>query len=218
MILIAGAALAAPPPPHYHLRLEANPGAPFPFLGKFGTVTIDVYQRGVRVDTFWLSGFSVHQTRTVTVENPLARMYTNVPITSVASMIRKLGAEPQAVGQPPTVLAPARGTVRGISATRYRLQYGPEAWIDFWTTDVIPDSPQMHLLRQQILEGISPGTASATNAIPGVPLYVELNFRRFRKLPLLRTKSLVFDSKGEDDALKTGAFYFRAPLLDAIWK
>ena len=42
----------------YHLTLEAHPAAPFPFLSRFGKVTLDVYPGGVRAETFWLNGFS----------------------------------------------------------------------------------------------------------------------------------------------------------------
>src|SRR5207244_9612203 len=45
-------------PAKYHLTLEAHPAAPFPFLSRFGTVTLDVYPAGVRADSFWLNGFS----------------------------------------------------------------------------------------------------------------------------------------------------------------
>ena len=47
----------AAPPPAYHLELEANPAAPFPFLGKFGTITLHVFPSGVRAETFWLQRF-----------------------------------------------------------------------------------------------------------------------------------------------------------------
>jgi hypothetical protein len=181
-------------------------------------VTVDVYPRGVRAETFWLNGFSVNGTDTVTIENPLARMYASFPIAYLASLVQKMGSEPQARISSPILLPPVRGTVRGIAAARYRLQYGPEAWIDVWTTDVIPESAQLRRLREQIVEGISPLTAPVAKSIPGTPVYIELNFRRFKKLPLLTTTSIVFDNRGEDRALAAGTLYFKAPLLDAIWK
>ena len=56
------------------------------------------------------------------------------------------------------------------------------------------------------------------NGIHGMPLYVELNFRRYKKLPLVRMKSITWNAEGQDDALKVGTLYFKAPLLDSIWK
>ena len=53
---------------------------------------------------------------------------------------------------------------------------------------------------------------------PGTPLYVELNFRRYKKLPLIRLKSFQLDNVGQEDALKIGNLYFKAPLLESIWK
>jgi hypothetical protein len=51
-----------------------------------------------------------------------------------------------------------------------------------------------------------------------MPIYVELNFRRYKKLPLVRLKNLAWTDSGQDDALKVGTLYFKAPLLDSIWK
>ena len=56
------------------------------------------------------------------------------------------------------------------------------------------------------------------NAIHGTPLYVELNFRRYKKIPLVTMKKITWSIDGQDDALKTGTLYFKAPLLDSIWK
>ncbi|HEV2721899.1 MAG TPA: hypothetical protein VG323_17900, partial [Thermoanaerobaculia bacterium] len=68
------------------------------------------------------------------------------------------------------------------------------------------------------VRGIAPGAGAAMRTIPGTPLYIELNFRRYKKLPLLRLKSFVTNSEGENDALSVGTFYFKAPLLDSLWK
>lgn len=216
-LLLATAAHAASPK-NYHLELEANPAAPFPFLSKFGTVTLHVYPAGVRAETLWLNGFSRTGAPAVTVMNPFGRMYTDVPVAEIRPTIAKM-AQSLGLGEATPALGPQlAGNVRGIAARRYRLVYGPAAWIDVWTTEVIPPNAQLRALVEQFVGGISPGTAAAMHAIPGMPLYVELNFRRYQKLPLLRMKSLAFDDSGAEEALKVGALYFKAPLLDAIWK
>lgn len=217
LLLCASPALAAAPP--YHLTLEANPAAPFPFLAKFGTVTLHVYPGGVRAETFWLNGFSRNGTSTVTVENPLGRMYTDVPISDLAGILRKMSSlESGAMTVRPVTEKPVGGRVRGIDARRTRLLYGPQAWIDVWTTDAIPETPQLHAIVQQIVGGISPGTAAVLGAIHGTPLYVELNFSHYRKLPLLQMKSFASNNIGENGALSVGRLYFKAPLLDSVWK
>jgi hypothetical protein len=204
----------------YHLQLEANPAAPFPFLGRFGTVTIDVYRGGVRARTFWLNGFSRNGGQAVTVENPLGRMYTDLPLAEIANMVRKLGGSSLGPlsGPPESVAAAVAGKVRGLDAQRYRLVYGPQAWIDVWTTKAVPDNPQFRAIANEFVAGVSPPAAQIARNLPGMPVYVELNFRRFHKLPLLRLKSLSFENKGESDALSVGTLYFKAPLLDALWK
>jgi hypothetical protein len=108
--------------------------------------------------------------------------------------------------------------VKGIPARRYRLSYGPEAWIDIWTTDTIPENPQLRAVISEFVRGISPATEAAIGTIRGMPLYVELNFRRYKKVPLVRLKRVTWNSAGQEDALKTGTLYFKAPLLDSIWK
>jgi hypothetical protein len=218
LLLIAFAAsLQAAPPPAYHLELEANPAAPFPFLGKFGTITLHVFPNGVRAETFWLNGFTRNGTSAVTVENPLGRMYTDVPMTQISTTLRKLstsGVEKVA----PVSITQITGLVKGIPARRYRLLFGPEAWIDVWTTDRIPENAQLRTVINEFVRGISPATSASMNEIHGTPLYVELNFRRYKKLPLVRLKNIVWNSQGQDDALKVGTLYFKAPLLDSIWK
>jgi hypothetical protein len=217
VLLTLATQLHATPPKPYHLELEANPAAPFPFLGKFGTVTLHVFPAGVRAETFWLNGFSRNGTNTVTVENPLGRMYTDVPLAQISTTLRKLstsGVENAAPG----AITQIAGNVKGIMARRYRLVYGPEAWIDVWMTDSIPENAQLREVVTEFVRGISPATATAMINIRGMPLYVELNFRSFKKLPLVRLKSITWNADGQDDALKTGTLYFKAPLLDSIWK
>jgi hypothetical protein len=216
-VAIVAVSLHAAPPPAYHLELEANPAIPFPFLGKFGTVTLHVYPTGVRAETFWLNGFSRNGTSAVTVENPLGRMYTDVPVAQISATLHKIttsGMEAAA----PTETQITIGTVKGMPARRYRLVYGPEAWIDVWTTDRIPENPQLRAIVNEFVRGISPATAASMNAIHGTPLYVELNFRRYKKIALVTMKNITWSSDGQDDALKTGMLYFKAPLLDSIWK
>ena len=217
LLLPLPSARAAQP---YHLVLEANPAAPFPFLSKFGTVTIHVYPAGVRAETFWLNGFSQNGSPTVTVENPLGRMYTDVPLGQISSNLHKLSNLGKGIESvaPLALQKPMGGSVRGMAAVRYRLQYGPQAWIDVWTTSAIPENPQYRAIVNQFVQGISPATGSVMKAIPGTPIYVELNFRRYQKLPLLKLTKFERNAEGETDALKTGSFYFKAPLLDAIWK
>src|SRR3954466_7353617 len=118
LLFVFAASLHAAPPKPYHIELEANPGAPFPFLGKFGTVTLHVYPAGVRAETFWLNGFTRNGTGAVTVENPLGRMYTDVPLSQISSTLHKLstsGVESAAPGETTQTL----GNEKGTPARRY---------------------------------------------------------------------------------------------------
>src|SRR5690349_3750285 len=74
LVLLAAAstASAATPPQRYHLELEANPAAPFPYLSKFGTdIEVHVYPSGVRLEALWLNSFSRNGASAVSVANPL---------------------------------------------------------------------------------------------------------------------------------------------------
>jgi len=210
-------ATARPVP--YHVQLEANPAAPFPFLSKFGTVTLHVYPAGVRAETVWLNAFSRLGTTHVTVENPLGRMYTDVPIAEITSLLRKMSNDQQLQDAAPAPIeAPVSGNVAGIRARRYRIAYGPEGWIDVWTTDVVPENRQLRSIVEAFVRGIAPATASSIQSITGMPVYVELNFRRYKKLPLLQLKTIAFSNVGQEKALSTGRLYIKAPMLDAVWK
>lgn len=216
--IVAGALPSIAATPSYHLELEANPAAPFPFLSKFGKVDLHVYNSGVRADTLWLDGFSRTGATNVTVLNPLGRMYTDVPIGEISQILTKLSKDFEfRQVAPDPVVKTLKGKVSGIEATRYRISFG-EAFVDLWTTTALPDNVQLRSVVTEFIEGITPGTAAAVRKIPGVPLYVELNFRRFQKVPILRVKKLTYNNVGAENDLKVGSVYFRAPLLDAIWK
>src|SRR3954466_13628972 len=118
LLALLTASLHAPPPPAYHPELTANASTPFPFLGKFGTVTLHIYPAGVRAETFWLNGFTRNGTGAVTVENPLGRMYTDVPLSQISSPLQKLstsGVESAAPGETTQTL----GNEKGTPARRY---------------------------------------------------------------------------------------------------
>lgn len=216
---LALAFLATPLRAAYHLELEAYPAAPFPYLAKFGTVGLHVYAGGVRADTFWLDGFSRNGSESITVLNPLARMYTDVPVSQIASVVGRLGGAGEVERGAIATLGPKlSGSVAGIPATRHRIIYGPAAWIDVWTTAVVPENPQLRSIVNQLLGAISPGTLQVWRSVPGTPVYVELNFRRFRGVKLLALKKVTRTADDEGKALGVGSFYVKAPLLDALWK
>lgn len=217
-LLLASSGSAAPPPARpYHLQLEANPGAPFPFLGKFGKVRLDVYTNGVRAESMWLHGFSRNGSRTITIENPISRISADMPLTHISSATAEMSKYKSDFGVG-TLGAGTPGKVGGLDATRYRLVYGPAAWIDIWTTTAIPANAQLHAIVKEFVRGISPATAALAERVPGTPLYVELNFRSYKKLPILTLKGLTFDQTGEKEALSDGTLYLKAPLPDSVWK
>jgi hypothetical protein len=183
---------------------------------------VHVYPGGVRAEALWLNSFSKNGAPAVTVANPLGRMFVDVPVAEIAPLLQKLAGNDAGIEK---IAIPARGpvlkgTVHGIDATRHRLVYGPQAWIDIWTTDTIPENPQLRRIFEELVAGISPAAAKLVRAIPGTPLHVELNFRRFQKVVLLKVKQLTFDVSEEDerDALELGPVYMRAPLLERLFQ
>lgn len=203
----------------YHLELEATPEAVFPYLGRFGNVELHVYADGVRAEALWLNAISRNDAEAVTVINPLGRMYVDVNVDEIAAILAKLAGAAGAAEQnaAPTVDKPIVGGVKGIKATRHRLLYGTEAWIDVWTTDVIPENAQMRRIVNEVVSGLSPGTANVAEKIPGTPIYVEMNFRRFKKVTLVRFKKLTHTADDEADALTRGKMYIRATVLEKLF-
>jgi hypothetical protein len=216
-LFIATAAHAAKP---YHLELEATPEAAFPWLGRFGKVDIHVYAGGVRGEALWLHGFSRNGEKAVTVANPLARMYVDVQNAEISSIVARLAGDSAGVEKKakPKLGPSMKGHVKGIDATRHRIVYGREAWIDVWTTDVIAPNAQLRTLVNNIVSGISPRTAAIASKLPGTPVYVELNFRRYKKVPIVRLKKLTFAAEDEEDALTLGSLYVRAGLLEKLFR
>lgn len=204
----------------YHLELEASPGAVFPYLGRFGDVELHVYEGGVRAEALWLNSFSRNGAADVTVVNPLARMYIEVPIADITSILRKLGGSETQVEQKaiPAGQTVTIGKVGKYDAVRNRLSYGPGAWIDVWTTEVVPENPQLKLIVNAMLQGLAPGTARAAAKFTGTPILVELNFRRYKKVQLLKLKKLTMAADDEKDALTLGSMYMRATVLEKLFE
>jgi hypothetical protein len=214
-LLLSSSLFAAQP---YHLELEATPESVFPYLGRFGNVDLHVYSGGVRADALWLHGFSRNDAESVTVVNPLARMYFDVKISEIASILTRIAGTAGAIERnAKPILGPTmRGEVKGMAATRHRLVYGAEAWIDVWTTDVIPANRQMQRIVREVVTGISPETGPFVEKLTGTPVYVELNFRRFKKVTLVRPKKLTRTADDEQDALTLGKLYIRATVLEKL--
>lgn len=207
--------LAATP---YHLELEASPETVFPYLGRFGKVDLHVYEGGVRAEALWLHGFSREGAESITVVNPLARMFVEVPLDDIAPILTKLAGdtgkkEREAV---PIVGPKLEGKVKDIPATRHRFVYGPDAWIDVWTTDVVPANLQLLDVVDRLVTGISPGTAKLTSELTDTPIYVELNFNRFKKVPLVKLKKLTMAADNEQEALTLGKMLVRATVLEKL--
>ncbi|HEX2061589.1 MAG TPA: hypothetical protein VHK90_12685 [Thermoanaerobaculia bacterium] len=202
----------------YHLELEATPEAAFPWLSRFGKVDIHVYQAGVRGEALWLNGFSRNGEKAITVANPLGRMYVDVAIAEIAPILTKLAGSDRLATTGTITMGPVlKGAVGGIPATRHRIMFGPQAWIDYWTTDVVPPNEQFRTIVNNVVRGISPGTAAVASKVPGTPVYVELNFRRFKKVPIVKFKKLSYSADDEDDALTLGPVYVRASVLEKLF-
>lgn len=217
LVLTFAATLSAATP--YHLELEATPEAAFPYLGRFGKVDLHVYAGGVRGEALWLHGFSREGSDAITVVNPLARMYVEVPLDDIAPVLTRLAGSAGKIERDavPTLGPTLEGKVKDIPATRHRFLYGPDAWIDVWTTDVIPANLQLLDIVDRIVTGISPGTAKFTSELTATPIYVELNFRRFKKVPLVKFKKLTMAAENEEDALTLGKMYVRATVLEKLF-
>ena len=203
----------------YHLELEATPEAVFPYLGRFGNVELHVYKGGVRAEALWLNAISRNDAEAVTVMNPLGRMYVDVPVGDIAAILHGFaGADGIAEQLAAPLLGDViEGGVKGVGATRNRFIYGNDAWIVIWTTNVIPENAQMRRIVSQVVSGLSPHTAKLFDKIPGTPLYVEMNFRRFKKVVLVRMKSLTYTADDEEEALTRGPVYVRATVLEKIF-
>lgn len=204
----------------YHLELEAAPAAVFPYFGKFGTVELHAYAGGVRAEALWLNSFSRTGESNVTVINPLGRMYVEMPIEEIPFVIQRIagtaaGVERAAI---PNMGPAVKGKVGTIAATRHRLVYGENAWIDVWMTDAVPENMQLRRITDRLIAGVSPGTAGVVANLRGNPILVELNFRRFKNVQLLKLKKLSMTADDEKDALTLGSLYMRASVLEKLFK
>lgn len=216
-------ALAAPAssaaPKDYRLDLVANPTAPFPFLKKFGSIDISLYPGGVAAKSLFLRGFSRNGEPTVTIVNPLGRMYASLPLSKLrdtfVSLSGRKGEIMPGLGDFP-ITKIGNGRVKSLPATRYRVQLGPESSMDVWTTAAIPKHAQFEALYLQAVDAVSHAAVRTIRKIPGTPVYIEMNTLNHRKLALLTVKEMKPSSEGADDALTVGSFYVKAPILEKL--
>ena len=199
----------------YHLEVDANLGAVFPTFARFGNIRIHVYPAGVRADSSLLNAFSRNGARNLTVVKPMVHLYTDVALTEMTSMIAAGTEEFEDV---PRIVGPTVGKVGSLVATRYRLQYNKTEWIDVWTTRDVPANAQFRAIIDAALRGLSERSADVVRKIPGTPVYIELNFRGYDKVALLKLRRLTWNNLGESAALNLGNYYFKVPILDAIWR
>ncbi len=218
IVAIAPLLVAAAPAKPMRLQFEANLARPFPFLSRLGSVDIRVYPQGVSADSIWLDAFARSGARDITVKNPFGRMYTDLPVREIAPILSKLSGSNAELADVPTLASSTKGTVKGIAATRYRVQYGPEAWVDVWMTTAVPTSAQFRTIAFEFIRGVAPGASTLMNRLPGMPVYIELNFRRFKKVPILRLESIDGDMSEAEGDLSVGSLYFRAPFIESLWK
>ena len=203
----------------YRLELEANPAAPFPFLSKFGAVEITLYPGGVAAKAPLLRAFSRAGDGHVTVMSPLSRLYAEVALPKIRSMMLTLaraeGEVMPGMGEFP-VSAPVKGKVGGIDALRYRIQLGPESSMDVWTTTAIPKNEQYQRLALHFAGTVSRPAAAMMSRFSGMPVYVELNTIHHKKVAILKIKGFKPSNEGEGDDLAVGRLYLKAPGADAI--
>ncbi len=79
LVLFAWTAAPSPQRP-YHLELQSSPALVAPLLSRFGTIDLHVYSGGVRAESMWLDSFSRNGSPTVTLLNPVARMYAEAGV------------------------------------------------------------------------------------------------------------------------------------------
>ncbi|MCA1732923.1 MAG: hypothetical protein LC732_04900, partial [Acidobacteria bacterium] len=183
----------------------------------FGSIELSLFPGGLSGKAMMLRGFSRNAASAITVKNPLARLYAEVPIANVRPMILSLagwnGAMfPRAREFP--LSNPQRGKVGGLDAMRYQVRLGPASSIDVWSTTAIPAHPQYRRLAREFASAVSPAAASLLDRIPGTPVYVELNTTHHRKVVLLRVKGFSRAADGEEAALTLGRAYIKAPGSD----
>ncbi len=147
----------------------------------------------------------------MTIENPLSRTYTDVPLSDLGRLVYTFGGRKIDAAGPRTIQV-TPGSVRGLGARRFRLIYASNEFVDIWTTSALGPTPQFRTVVDRFAREISPKTAAALRAIPGTPLYVELNIGRYRKVAILFPKRIAFNRAGEEKSLRVSPFMFRAPF------
>ena len=201
----------------FHVQMDSNAASSFPLMSRFGAVTVDLYPRGFRVTTVWLRAFAINgDGNQITIENPVSRTYTKRPMSAIGDIVRIVGGKPLREGAPRSVEI-ITGNVGRLPARRYRLIYGSNDFIDIWTTASLGSNPAFRSFAEEIVKAVAPDAVPVLRKIPDTPVYVEVNVGDYRKLAMLRPRSVVFSSAGEAKALRVSSWMFPAPF-DTIFK
>lgn len=220
-------ALAAAPLPDPRFRngwrvdLELTPGAALPFFGRFASADVSIYPEGMTASSTFLRAWIRNQAGAVRVEHVIARLYSDVPVSSIRPTLLSLAGVRDSVipSLNLRVDPPQKGKVRGLDAHRYRMRFTKQGYLDVWTTTVFPENQEFRRLQREFLTAVSPSAAAAAAKLPGTPVYVELNTPRHQKVVLLRLDKVVIDVPRDEreKALSTGRVYAKAPFSDRFW-
>ena len=200
----------------FHAQMTSNAAQTFPIVARFGAITVDLYPRGFRATSIWLRGFAINGQHEITVENPLTRTYTTMPPSGIGDIVRFVAGRTLNLGAPQSVVVSA-GNVGQLPSHRYRLVYGPDDFIDVWTTAALGPAPAFREVVDELVRAMSPESAAVLRRVPDTPIYIEANVGPYRKLAILKVSSVVYNSAGEADALHVSPWMFRAPF-DTIFK
>jgi hypothetical protein len=226
LLLVAMAAGAADAPlrtPHkdYTLELVLTPVGDSKVIGRLGSVAVTVYPQGIHADSMWLDAISRQDSPNIVMFNPTTRLFSPVPVDGFRSVVLKMtGASEELMPKLRRfpIEDPVRARVGDIPASRYRIRLGPESWIDVWTTDIIPENPQLRRVSEELLSAISKEVSYLAREIPGVPLAIQFNTKNYPGKTVLSTKALRRSSAGHEQSLALGSFYVRTPLAERLWR
>ena len=90
--------------------------------------------------------------------------------------------------------------------------------LDVWTLASIPPNPQYLRLARLFAGTISRDAASLSMKLEGMPVYVEMNTTKHKKLQLLRVKGFTPGDDSGAEELQVGRVYAKAPGSDWLFE
>jgi hypothetical protein len=208
-LIVAAAAASASAATLTDYELVYRIESPYRGVAAAGKIELTVFPEGIRGDSLLFAGYARSGDDDLIIMNRVARIYSSLAIESVTRFLgrRLQPGEQVPAGNYSLSASGEERMIAGLPSLHYRVHLGPESHLDIWITEALEESEVFRRLTDQVIGALAAPIAPMLSALPGMPVEVVLQTRRFPHLELLSLQRVSYDSSRSGKLLKVGRFY-----------